>query len=115
MCDADKVARTLTVACRDRAVRIPIESPADTQRAALSARDLAASIGFYGSKGRKLTEILERIPAGSRALSGDWVPYVAAYLRAHGAASERDRAWLRRHNIDRMERWERRSVEDILG
>jgi DNA gyrase subunit A len=45
--------------------------------------------------------------ATSRSLSADHVPFVAEFLRRHGARNEPDRQWLIRHNVDRLERWER--------
>jgi DNA gyrase subunit A len=66
------------------------------------ARLFAANVGFLGAKQEKLERALETIPASSRALSRDYVPFVAGYIR-----SETDSSWLRRNNIDRVERWER--------
>ncbi len=43
----------------------------------------------------------------SRAMSHDHVPYVADYLRHSGARNKQSATWLTRHNIDRLERWER--------
>ena len=66
------------------------------------ARLFARNVGFLGAKQEKLERHLEAVPESSRALSRDFVPYVADYIR-----SEVDSSWLRRHNIDRIERWER--------
>src|SRR6202022_4044310 len=44
-------------------------------------------------------------PLENRALSGDHAPVVADYIR-----SEIDSPWLRRHNVDRIERWEQRGA-----
>jgi len=65
-------------------------------------RLFARNVGFLGAKQEKLERHLEAVPESSRALSRDFVPYVADYIR-----SEADSSWLRRHNIDRIERWER--------
>ena len=46
----------------------------------------------------------------SRALSHDHVPHVAGYIRADGADTVAERDWLRRHNVDRIERWEQGST-----
>ena len=46
-------------------------------------------------------------PSGSSALSSDHVPFVADYIRSEAGGRWADRDWLRRHNIDRVERWER--------
>ena len=51
------------------------------------------------------------MPATSRALSHDHVPFVAAYVREEGAERYTERDWLRRHNVDRIERWERDGAE----
>jgi DNA gyrase subunit A len=77
-------------------------------------RLFADRVGFWGRKQTKLRAVLAGIPLTSTALSDDHVPYVAAYLRESGATSPSDRAWLVRHNIDRIERWER-DGEEILG
>jgi len=71
------------------------------------ARRFAREVGFVGAKQAKLDAALETIPLESTALSGDHIPFVAGYLRAEGATSYADRDWLRRHNVDRVERWER--------
>ena len=71
------------------------------------ARIFAATVGFLGRKQDKLVRNLAAIPADSRALAGDHVPFVADFLRERG----RDRAWLRRNNVDRVERWVRRRDE----
>jgi DNA gyrase subunit A len=66
----------------------------------------ATRIGFIGRKQDKLTEIVQALPQGTTSMSGDHVPFVADYVRAHGATRWTERDWLRRHNIDRIERWE---------
>src|SRR5205823_182264 len=71
------------------------------------ARLFYRRIGFIGSKQLKLRRDLHAIPRASRALSSDHVPFVGAYIRAAAGDSGSDRDWLRRHNIDRLERWER--------
>ncbi|MDQ4095687.1 MAG: DNA gyrase subunit A [Actinomycetota bacterium] len=78
------------------------------------ARRFASRVGFLGAKQAKLVRDLESIPATSRALSGDHIPFLAEYVRAEGATSRRNRDWLARHNIDRIERWER-DASEILG
>ena len=71
------------------------------------ARRFAARVGFIGDKGAKLGILLAAIPQQSTAMSHDHVPFVGAYLRTPGAAATaEDRVWLRRHNADRIERWE---------
>ncbi|WP_433266921.1 intein-containing DNA gyrase subunit A [Actinosynnema sp. CS-041913] len=71
------------------------------------ARLFARNVGFLGAKQDKLAAILAAVPAQSRAMSSDHVPFVGDYIRAHGAARWTERDWLRRHNVDRVERWER--------
>ena len=46
------------------------------------------------------------MPNESRALSHDHVPFVADYIRADCGSRWVDKDWLRRHNVDRIERWE---------
>jgi DNA gyrase subunit A len=71
------------------------------------ARLFAERIGFLGDKQRELRRHLQAIPAASRALSSDHVPFVAGYIREEGGGDRTQRDWLRRHNVDRTERWER--------
>jgi DNA gyrase subunit A len=67
----------------------------------------AREVGFLGRKDGKLRSELSRIPETSTALSSDHVPFVADYLRASGPVSGASRSWLKYHNLDRMDRWER--------
>ncbi len=71
----------------------------------------AGRVGFLGRKQDKLTAELAEIPRRSTALSSDHVPYVADFIRARGAGRWTERDWLRRHNVDRVERWERDRAE----
>jgi DNA gyrase subunit A len=71
------------------------------------ARLFADRIGFWGRKQTKLRALLAGIPTDSSSLSSDHVPHVAAYLREVG----QDAAWLAKHNVDRLERWERHAEE----
>ena len=71
------------------------------------ARLFASHVGFWGRKQMKLRALLAGIPEQSTAMSSDHVPFVSAYLRESGATDKADRDWLRRHNVDRIERWER--------
>jgi DNA gyrase subunit A len=77
------------------------------------ARIFHAQVGFLGTKAAKLTAVLAKIPRESGWMSADGVPFIAEYLRRHGSGSWTDHDWLRRHNTDRVERWEREG-EDIL-
>ena len=78
------------------------------------ARLFAERIGFLGAKQAKLSEILGKDVPRSTSLSRDHVPGLSAFLREHGATAEADRHWLRKNNVDRIERWEQRS-EEILA
>jgi DNA gyrase subunit A len=69
------------------------------------ARIFERNVGFLGSKQAKLRADLARVPRTSRALSKDHVPFMADYVREESGADEGG-TWLRRHNIDRIERWE---------
>ena len=71
------------------------------------ARLFAERVGFLGAKQSKLQAALAAIPLVSRALSRDHVPGMAAYVRSSSESERADRDWLARHNIDRVERWER--------
>ena len=70
------------------------------------ARLFSRNIGFLGAKQAKLEAILADISARSRATSSDHVPFVGEYIRANGATRWTEHDWLRRHNVDRVERWE---------
>jgi DNA gyrase subunit A len=70
------------------------------------ARLFADRVGFFGAKQAKLEQVLAGIPLASRALSHDHVPHMAAYIRSEGGSTYAERDWLRRHNVDRIERWE---------
>ncbi|HUQ42634.1 MAG TPA: DNA gyrase subunit A [Candidatus Limnocylindrales bacterium] len=71
------------------------------------ARRFAAAVGFHGVKQAKLEAELAQIPLTSSAMSADAVPFIADYIRSERMARWSDREWLRKHNIDRIERWER--------
>ena len=71
------------------------------------ARAFATRIGFHGAKQAKLESELAQIPLTSTAMSADAVPFVAEYVRGERMARRTDREWLQKHNIDRIERWER--------
>jgi DNA gyrase subunit A len=70
------------------------------------ARLFSADVGFLGKKQEKLEHNLAAIPASSRALSRDHVPFMADYIRSDNGSRWTDRDWLQRHNVDRIERWE---------
>jgi DNA gyrase subunit A len=70
------------------------------------ARLFARNVGFLGEKQAKLDRDLAQIPRASSALSSDHAPGVAAYIRSDCGSRWADKDWLRRHNVDRIERWE---------
>ena len=70
------------------------------------ARLFSQRVGFLGAKQDKLAAILDAIPLASRAMSSDHIPLVGDYIRANGASRWTESDWLRRHNVDRVERWE---------
>jgi DNA gyrase subunit A len=74
------------------------------------ARLFAQRVGFLGAKRARLERQLADIPARSRALSHDHVPHLARYIRSEGGSTFTERDWLRRHNVDRIERWEHGST-----
>jgi DNA gyrase subunit A len=65
------------------------------------ARLFARNVGFLGAKQAKLERSLVTLPAESSLRSRDHVPYLADYIR-----SVSDSRWIRRHNVDRIGRWE---------
>jgi DNA gyrase subunit A len=71
----------------------------------------ATQIGLLGAKGEKLDRIVADLPTMSRSLSSGHVPYLADFLRTHGAVDDQARHWLTRHNVDRLQRWERDRYE----
>src|SRR6266480_3621004 len=71
------------------------------------ARLFARDVGILGAKQAKLEAALAEIPLESSALSSDHVPYVADYIRSDCGSRWVDKDWLRRHNVDRLERWDR--------
>jgi len=74
------------------------------------ARLFCKRLGFLGVKQLKLRRDLATVPLESRALSHDHVPFLAPYIRASGGGHPTDREWLRKHNVDRIERSERDGV-----
>ena len=75
------------------------------------ARLFAARVGFLGAKQQRLIDHLDQVPSTSRAMSGDHVPFLAEYVRAEAGRGGLE--WLKKHNIDRVERWEH-DGEEIL-
>jgi DNA gyrase subunit A len=70
------------------------------------ARIFAAGVGFLGAKQKKLLSALATVPEKSRAMSSDLVPYLADYVRSEARGSYANRDWLKRNNLDRVERWD---------
>src|SRR5205814_1045975 len=71
------------------------------------ARVFARNVGFLERKQAKLERELAAVPLQSRALSSDHVPFLGDYIRTEGTLAREDRLWLTKHNVDRIERWER--------
>jgi DNA gyrase subunit A len=69
-------------------------------------RLFSSRIGFRGHQQTTLVELLRTVSDPS-AMSSERVPYVARFLRSHGASRWTEREWLRRHDLDRVEGWER--------
>ncbi|HZQ16732.1 MAG TPA: DNA gyrase subunit A [Gaiellaceae bacterium] len=70
------------------------------------ARLFARNVGFLGAKQAKLDRELAQIPKESSALSHDHVPGIADYIRADCGSRWADKEWLRRHDVERIDRWE---------
>ena len=70
------------------------------------ARLFAAGVGFLGAKQEKLLAALATVPEKSRAMSSDLVPYLAEYVRSDTSGSYTNKDWLKRNNLDRVERWD---------
>ncbi|MCU1622361.1 MAG: gyrA [Frankiales bacterium] len=64
------------------------------------------NVGFWGRKQVQLRNVLGAERYDSTSMSSDHVPFVATYLRGDGARIGA-REWLAKHNVDRIERWER--------
>ena len=75
------------------------------------ARIFANCVGFLGRKQAQLDEALATVPADSRSLSDDHVPFLADFIRKYGATRWTEKDWLRRNNVDRISRWEQRRDE----
>src|SRR5262249_30324401 len=68
------------------------------------AEVFVTQIGFGGAKQTKLTGILAAMPACA-GMDTDHVPGLAASIRKPAGGRWTDRAWLNRHNVDRIQRW----------
>ena len=71
----------------------------------------ASQVGFGGAKQEKLVEILEALPDTAKGLDTDHVPGLAQFIRRHCGSRWVDKEWLRKHNIDRLSRWQRAAAE----
>ncbi|HVL91643.1 MAG TPA: DNA gyrase subunit A [Actinomycetota bacterium] len=71
----------------------------------------ATRVGFLEHKQHRLLAQFVEIPEQSHSLSSDHFPYIAAYIRGEKSGRWVDREWLAKHNIDRIERWERDADE----
>ena len=75
------------------------------------AEVFSQQIGFGGFKQSKLETLLAALPPKAAGLDTDHVPGLAAFVRAHAGGRWTDKEWLRKHNIDRLSRWQRGSAE----
>lgn len=71
----------------------------------------ARQIGFGGAKQAKLLGILNALPEEAAGLDRDFVPGLARFIRQHSGGRWVDKEWLRKHNIDRISRWQRTGAE----
>src|SRR6478609_1408933 len=74
----------------------------------------AKQVGFGGVKQTKLIALLKALPAKAAGLDTDHVPGLAGFVRAKGGGCWTDKEWLRKHNIDRLSRWQR-DGDEILS
>jgi DNA gyrase subunit A len=75
------------------------------------AEVFSRQVGFGGAKQAKLLAILGGLPDVPAGLDGDHVPGLARFIRTHGGGNWTDKEWLRKHNVDRLSRWQRRGAE----
>ncbi|HJT94522.1 MAG TPA: intein-containing DNA gyrase subunit A [Mycobacterium sp.] len=75
------------------------------------AKLFATQVGFGGMKQSKLKALLDALPPKAGGLDTDHVPGLAIFVRAHGGGCWTDKEWLRKHNIDRLSRWQRDGAE----
>jgi DNA gyrase subunit A len=75
------------------------------------AESFASQVGFGGTKQAKLRGILAALPVRAAGLDSDHVPGLATFVREHGGGRWVDKEWLRKHNIDRLSRWQRDGAE----
>jgi DNA gyrase subunit A len=71
----------------------------------------AKQIGFGGRKQKKLIELLAALPERAAGMDGDHVPGLASFIRNHSGGRWVDKDWLRKHNVDRLSRWQRDGAE----
>ncbi|CAN5559648.1 intein-containing DNA gyrase subunit A [soil metagenome] len=89
------------VSCRSRS------ADGETTVVISSRRDtalFAARVGFLGAKQLELQAELVALRPPARD-SGDRIPYLASYVRQDCGSGSVDEEWLRRHQIDSLERW----------
>src|SRR6202045_3516907 len=75
------------------------------------AERFAAQVGFGGVKQTKLKVLLAALPERAAGLDNDHVPGLAKFIRKHSGGRWVDKEWLRKHNIDRLSRWQRAGAE----
>jgi DNA gyrase subunit A len=74
----------------------------------------ATNVGFLHGKQAQLESAIAKAYREGCALSSDHTPYVGDFIREHGASGEPESDWLRHHNVDRIQRWER-DRDEILA
>ncbi len=74
----------------------------------------STQVGFGGAKQTKLAGLLEALPSKAAGLDSDHVPGLASFVRKHSGGRWVDKEWLRKHNIDRLSRWQR-DGDEILS
>ncbi|WP_343709144.1 intein-containing DNA gyrase subunit A [Mycobacterium sp.] len=74
------------------------------------AEIFANHVGFGGARQTKLNAVLAEMPT-CRGRDEDHVPGLAAFIGRYAGGSRADRDWLKRHNVDRIQRWRTRGGE----
>ncbi len=88
--------------------RVQLQARRGEWKVSINRRDVRRfqhEVGFLTAKRAALASALDRVPASSRALSSDHVPHLAAHLRAR--ARRGAKKWMGKHNVGRLERWDR--------
>lgn len=70
-----------------------------------------SQVGFGGAKRDKLDGIVSALPEKAAGLDADHVPGLGRFIRTYGGGRWADKEWLRKHNVDRLDRWRRNGAE----